>query len=130
MAGGNCQQFQSPRNWAAEIDGGGEGGAEPVRSHGVDQTGAGNRLIAPGRPSAAPSRQYTSICNGAQRGVSQKDVFRATALGLARLSRHFKFDDSAVLRLRFGLVHRFIEREKARLPMAAAPCGNPHGNAT
>jgi hypothetical protein len=35
-----------------------------------------------------------------------------------------------VLRLRFGLVHRFIEREKARLPMAAAPCGNPHGNAT
>jgi hypothetical protein len=52
-----------------------EGGAEPVRAHGVNQTGAGKRLIAQGRPSAAPIRQYTCIYSGAQRGERQKIAF-------------------------------------------------------
>jgi len=117
LAGRGRHLPASPRNWPAGLSEG-DRGAEPVRSHGIDQTGAGNRLIAQGRPSAAPIRQYTCNYNGAQRGVSQKDAFRLTALSRARLSKPSEFDDSAVLQVRFGLVYRFIRVDGARLPMA------------
>ena len=79
-------------------------GAEPVRAQGDDQTGAGNRLIAQGRPSAAPNRQYTCEYNGAQRPDRQKDGIRKNDPKLAKRSKLGAHGDRPILlgRVRVG----------------------------
>jgi len=77
--------------------------------------GCGNRLIAQGRPSAAPIRHYTCRDSRAQLAERQKHGIRPTPPGLAHRSRLCRTDAGSVLRLRLSWAN-FFRVGKARSP--------------